>query len=175
MASPARGIAFYFPIILYYVIIHFFTYPPMRHAKSCGILVMRTQPQLSFLLMQQHSQRYDLPKGHIEAGEDELDCALRELDEETGIPATAIHLDMAFRFSNTYTTHYNKFGNEKIDKTVIIFLGWLMEEVTIKLSEHGSYQWVRWNPPHIIQKKTINPVLEELDRYFKEDSTRIIC
>ncbi|MCP2729526.1 bis(5'-nucleosyl)-tetraphosphatase [Limnofasciculus baicalensis] len=147
----------------------------MRHVKSCGILVMRTQPQLSFLLMQQHSQRYDLPKGHIEVGEDELGCALRELYEETGIPATAIHLDFAFRFTNSYTTHYNKFGNEKIEKTVVIFLGWLMEEVTVTLSEHGSYQWVNWNPPHIIQKKMINPLLEQLDKYFQEDRTRIIC
>lgn len=175
MASPAFGIAFYFAIILYYVIIQFLTYPPMRHAKSCGILVMRTQPQLSFLLMQQHSQRHDLPKGHIEAGEDELGCALRELYEETGIPATAIHLDLAFRFSNTYTTRYKKFGHKKIDKTVVIFLGWLMEEVNVKLTEHCSYQWVTWNPPHIIQEKTINPLLEQLDRYFQEDRRRIIC
>ena len=174
MAKPATGIAFYFPTILYYVIIQFFTYPAMRHVKSCGILVMRPQPQLSFLLMQQHSQRYDLPKGHIEAGENELDCALRELYEETGIPASAIHLDMAFRFSNTYKTRYKQFGNEKIEKTVVIFLGWLMEEVTVKLSEHSGYEWVNWNPPHIIHQKVINPLLEQLEQYFHKDKTRII-
>ena len=52
----------------------------MRKLKSCGVIVMRTKPQLSFLLMQ-HPDRYDLPKGHIEAGEAEWDCALRELYE----------------------------------------------------------------------------------------------
>ncbi|HEY9596080.1 MAG TPA: DNA mismatch repair protein MutT, partial [Cyanophyceae cyanobacterium] len=41
----------------------------MQHVKSCGFIVMRTKPQLSFLLMQKPN-RYDLPKGHIEAGED---------------------------------------------------------------------------------------------------------
>ena len=51
----------------------------MRQKKSCGFIVMRKNPQLSFLLMQKNSRRYDLPKGHIEPGETELECAIREI------------------------------------------------------------------------------------------------
>jgi 8-oxo-dGTP pyrophosphatase MutT (NUDIX family) len=144
----------------------------MRKLKSCGVIVMRTKPQLSFLLMQ-HPDRYDLPKGHIEAGETEWDCALRELYEETGIEASNLHLDEAFRFTITYQTRYKRFADETIDKTLVIFLGWLQQEVNIKLTEHDSYTWVEWNPPHAIQKKTIDPLLEQLEQYFQESKFKI--
>jgi bis(5'-nucleosidyl)-tetraphosphatase len=139
---------------------------PMRDVKSCGIIVMRSEPNLSFLLMQKPN-RYDLPKGHMETGEDELNCALRELYEETGIAANAIELDESFRFADTYQTRYKRFGKQKVNKTVVIFLGWLKEEVSIKLTEHISYTWVNWNPPHSIQIKTIDPLLQQLDEYLK--------
>lgn len=42
--------------------------------KSCGFFVMK--PDQSFLLMK-HKDRYDLPKGHMEAGESELQTAKR--------------------------------------------------------------------------------------------------
>lgn len=145
----------------------------MRKVKSCGVFVMRSQPQLSFLLLIKPTSRYDLPKGHIEFGEDELTCALRELYEETGIEASTLLLDKAFRFTTTYQTRSQRFHSEIIEKTVVIFLGWLKQEVKVKLSEHGSYTWVEWNPPHAIQKKTIDPLLGELEQYFQENSLEV--
>ena len=62
----------------------------MRKVKSCGVLVLSADER-SFLLMR-HRNRWDLPKGHIEPDESELDCALRELREETGISADQIEL-----------------------------------------------------------------------------------
>ncbi|MGL4880559.1 MAG: NUDIX domain-containing protein, partial [Waterburya sp.] len=50
----------------------------MEKVKSCGIICFTRTQQPSFLLMKR-SHRYDLPKGHIEPGETELQCALREL------------------------------------------------------------------------------------------------
>lgn len=139
----------------------------MRQIKSCGVFVMRTQPQLSFLLMQKPT-RYDLPKGHIEPGEDELGCALRELYEETGIKASALHLDEAFRFTTIYQIRSKRFGNETVEKTLVMFLGWLKRDVKIKLSEHKGYSWVEWNPPHLIQEKTIDPILKELENSWSD-------
>jgi 8-oxo-dGTP pyrophosphatase MutT (NUDIX family) len=145
----------------------------MHKIKSCGVIVMRTKPQLSFLLLMKHPTRYDLPKGHIEAGETEWDCARRELYEETGIEASNLHLDDAFRFTITYQTRSQRFADEIIDKTLVIFMGWLQQEVNIKLTEHDSYTWVEWNPPHAIQQKTIDPLLEQLEQYFQESKFRI--
>jgi len=145
----------------------------MRQKKSCGVIVMRPKPQMSFLLMR-HPNRYDLPKGHVEGDEDEWGCALRELYEETGIQASDLHLDQDFRFTVTYQTNDKKLNDEIVEKTVVIFLGWLKHKVKIKLTEHSGYKWVKWKPPHVIQKKTIDPLLVELEKYFLEDSFRLL-
>ncbi|PLZ89503.1 bis(5'-nucleosyl)-tetraphosphatase [Fischerella thermalis] len=137
----------------------------MRKIKSCGVLVIRSQPQMSFLLLLK-SNRYDLPKGHIETGEDEISCALRELLEETGIGINDIELDHKFQFHVTYLVKSKRTQNKKAEKKVVIFLAWLKNEVLIKTSEHSGYVWVEWKPPHAIQPKTIDPLLQELEKYL---------
>ena len=74
----------------------------MKKTKACGVLVFRRQPQLSFLLMK-HPHRYDLPKGHIEEGETEEQCALREMWEETGISFHSVRLQPGFRYSRQFS------------------------------------------------------------------------
>jgi len=141
----------------------------MPKAKSCGVFVMRKQPQTSFLLMLNEPNSkyiYDIPKGHIEFGEDEVSCALRELFEETGIAPKDIDLDTNFRYTETSHTSYKGFKGEKVEKTLVIFLGWLKHEIDLKLTEHSGYQWIDWNPPHLIQETTINPLLLQLDKYL---------
>ncbi len=141
----------------------------MRKTKACGVIVMRKQPQIGFLLMLKNPKSkhiYDIPKGHIEFGEDEVSCALRELSEETGIALKDIDLDTNFRYTESYHTRYKRFEGEKVEKTLVIFLGWLKHEVDLKLTEHSGYQWMNWNPPHRIQKKTINPLLAQLEKYL---------
>ncbi|MCP6762022.1 MAG: NUDIX domain-containing protein [Fischerella sp. CENA71] len=137
----------------------------MREIKSCGVLVMRSQPQMSFLLLLKPN-RYDLPKGHIETGEDDISCALRELFEETGIRANDIELDQQFRFHVSYLVKSKRTQNKKAEKKVVIFLAWLKNEVLIKTTEHSGFMWVEWNPPHTIQQKTIDPLLQELEKYL---------
>ena len=132
-------------------------------------MVMRKQPQIGFLLMLKNpgsKNLYDIPKGHIEFAEDEVSCALRELSEETGIVLQDIDLDTNFRYTDTYYTRYKRFKGEKVEKTLVIFLGWLKYEVDLQLTEHSGYRWVDWNPPHMIQEKTINPLLMQLDKYL---------
>lgn len=139
----------------------------MRKLKSCGVLIFRKSPKKSFLLMK-HPHRYDLPKGHIKDGETEMDCALRELEEETGFSKEQIQLDADFRFELTYRAKYRRFGGELVEKTVVIFLAWLRkDDVEPKPTEHGSYEWFDWNPPHRIQTKTIDPLLTEVESHFR--------
>ena len=55
--------------------------------KSCGIVLFHSE---DFLLIQ-HSVKlgekghWDFPKGHMERGETEIQTALREVEEETGL------------------------------------------------------------------------------------------
>ena len=137
----------------------------MRELYSYGVLVVRGDPIDSFLLMQ-HPTRWDFPKGHIDAGETEVECALRELFEETGICSDDIQLDPDFRFSTSYTVQPKKFPGETCHKTTTMFLGRLIHDVEIRITEHLGFRWQKWDPPHAIQSETIDPCLAALDAYL---------
>ena len=111
----------------------------MLQVKSCGVIVFRRTPELSFLLMK-HSHRYDLPKGHTEEGETELETALREMWEETGIPPEEVKLDPEFRYEEKYFPVEPRFGNERVEKTLVIFLGWISKNFPIAVTEHAGHQ-----------------------------------
>jgi len=131
----------------------------MPQTKACGFLIVKGDPIQSFLLMK-HPKRWDLPKGHVDEGETEMQCALRELEEETGITAGDITVDPNFRYQLQYVVNYKKkFGGEDALKTVVYFLARLDKEVELNLTEHGDAQWFAWDPPHLIQEQTINPLL----------------
>lgn len=135
--------------------------PPL---KSCGVLVVRAGPTRpwtirEFLLMQ-HPDRWDLPKGHVDPGETlETETALRELEEETGIPPEAVELDPGFRFELQYPVVSRRTAGRKELKTLVILLGRLLREVEIRTTEHAGCRWFPWRPPHAIQAQTIDPLL----------------
>lgn len=135
----------------------------MNVSKSCGVLIIRGEPIREFLLMR-HADRWDLPKGHVDAGESEVQCALRELVEETGIAAADVELVNGFRFTTQYPVRAKNSG-EVYDKTLVIFLARLKRDVPIVLSEHIGYEWFAWSPPHRIQAFTIDPLLAEVERF----------
>ena len=136
----------------------------MREIKACGVLVLRGDPVQAFLLMK-HRDRWDLPKGHVDENETDIACALRELQEETGIAAADIELDPDFCFTTIYDVQSKRFG-EACRKTLVVFLARLQRDVPIVLSEHPGYQWFFWNPPHRIQAQTIDPLLAAVERHL---------
>jgi 8-oxo-dGTP pyrophosphatase MutT (NUDIX family) len=139
----------------------------MRQVKSCGVLVFRREPEPAFLLMR-HPDRFDLPKGHVIEGESEVECAYRELVEETGFAEADVRLQDGFRFTNTYRFPSKRFG-KTVEKTVVIFLGWLERDREVVLSEHEGHEWFRWQPPHrSIEPKTVDALLAAVERFFTE-------
>jgi len=136
----------------------------MPQSKACGFLIVKGHPIESFLLMR-HPSRWDLPKGHVDAGETDMQCALRELEEETGITQSQIEIDPEFRFTLQYIVNYKRYDNQDYLKTVVLFLARLKQDVTIQVTEHGDFQWFDWNPPHDIQEKTINPLLASVAKH----------
>jgi len=154
----------------------------LRQIKSCGILLFanfREEGQLvrKFLLMK-HADRYDLPKGHVELGETELQCARREFWEETGIDADRVSIDPDFLYTDTYYPTYRRFGGEKVAKTLCMFLGEIKQDegvdekdkaidMTVRPTEHAGYEWIEWKPPHSIQKTAIDPLLASIHIYLQ--------
>lgn len=136
--------------------------------KSCGFLILRGSPVQQFLLMR-HPDRWDLPKGHVDSGESDLECALRELQEETSISKDDIVLDPAFRFTHHYSVR-RKRDKVLCDKTLVIFLANLIRDVKIVSTEHDSHAWWTWAPPHAIQAQTIDPLLASVAEYLERPS-----
>lgn len=161
----------------------------MGKLKSCGFLIFRdiltneaeegsTSPasnsylpeasdRVSFLLLK-HPNRWDLPKGHVDPGETNMECALRELEEETGIQAEDLIVDPNFKFKQKYMVTSKRTKGKPKKKKLIIYAAKLVRPVELKLTEHGGSQWFNWDPPHSIQKKTIDPLLAEIQSYWQE-------
>jgi bis(5'-nucleosidyl)-tetraphosphatase len=149
----------------------------MEPIKACGVLLFRREPELSFLLMR-HADRWDLPKGHLDPGESEVQCALRELEEESGIQAGDVRLDPGFRFTINYLVpgHAQPPGREASKqlrpKQLVVFLGQLLRPAPIRLSEHLGSEWFRWAPPHAIQPQTIDTLLASVAQFWDEQGPK---
>lgn len=112
----------------------------------------------------EHARRWDLPKGHVDPGETELECALREFEEETGIDRGEIKLRNKFLYEDCYLVKNWKGRGANVEKRLVIFLAKLKKGISGKVvpTEHIGYEWMDWNPPHDIQDKTINPLLRQV-------------
>lgn len=118
-----------------------------------------------------HYNRLDLPKGHIEEDENDMQCALREFNEETGINPAKIEVDESFKFEEVYYPTYASHGRKaQIKKTLVVFLADLINDQQIKVSEHIGFEWHTWSPPHKIQHYTIDPLLSKVEKHFMEKS-----
>ena len=103
--------------------------------KSCGVLPYRmVNGQQEFLLVfETYSKCWSLPKGHIEAGETDVQTALRELYEETGLTAT---LDTSRCASIEYPI--SSFAR----KQVAFFLGEVTGVPKVREGEIDKFKWV---------------------------------
>ena len=138
-----------------------------RRVKACGVLCFQDSPERLFLLMK-HLDRWDLPKGHIKRGETELDCALREFEEETGINSNQLTLDPNYRFEIQREFRSERFNGKLVCKSYVIFLGSVQGDVEIIPTEHPDYQWTHWQPPHQISEWLVDPLLQDVEQYFAQ-------
>lgn len=99
---------------MYFALKEMVTY--MTYEKSCGAIVYRKHYGNTEILLIKHinSGHWSFPKGHVEEGENEMETALREVREETGID---ILIDPTFRETVTY------FPRKDTQKVVVYFIG----------------------------------------------------
>ena len=108
--------------------------------KSCGVVLFNSEK----VLLLRHSSissreggHWDFPKGHIDDGETEIQTALRELEEETGIA----HVNVIDGFRDTITYTFSG-GQEQIGKEVVFFLATTKESKVNLSHEHIDYSWL---------------------------------
>lgn len=108
--------------------------------KSCGVVVFRQDPGARvYLLLHYEEGHWDFPKGHVEKGESEVQTALRELAEETGIRESGIRLVPGFRERIEYSYTYK---GRHMHKEVFFFLG-SATSADIRISrEHIGFVWL---------------------------------
>lgn len=102
--------------------------------KSCGVLPYRiVGGKREFLLVfESYSKCWSLPKGHIEMGETDIQTALRELMEETGLTAK---LDTSRCASIEYPI------SDFARKEVTFYLGQVEGEPRVRDGEIERYKW----------------------------------
>lgn len=143
----------------------------MKTPRSCGFLIVKGDPVKSFLLMK-HPRRWDIPKGHVDPGETDEQCALRELIEETGIAESDLKIYEDFRYEVSYKVSGKRYGarDTEVDKTLLVYLAELINDVKIEVTEHEGYEWMDWSPPHVIQERAIDPLMRSVEEYFATKS-----
>ncbi|MDX2096315.1 MAG: NUDIX domain-containing protein [Leptolyngbyaceae cyanobacterium bins.59] len=106
---------------------------------SYGIIPIRHEANTPlFLLIQHHAGHWGFPKGHAESGENAVEAACREFEEETGILSYQLLGENAFSEHYWFTRH-----SHTVEKTVTYYLA-LVEssQVFCQAAEIKDYAWV---------------------------------
>ncbi len=110
----------------------------MREEMSAGFVVVDGR---DVLLLGHRDGHPDFPKGHVEKGENALDAAYRELEEETGIAREMVELVPEFRHEMEY---FFRDGNELVRKRVVFFLGKAREGARKAARNSREHEWLEW-------------------------------
>jgi bis(5'-nucleosidyl)-tetraphosphatase len=107
--------------------------------RSAGVVVYHPENgSARYLLLRNDKSKYDLPKGNIERGESELNAAVREAKEETGLR----NIQLVEGFSEKITYFYLRPGGMKVHKSVQYYLGSTDDTRVIVSSEHTGFKWL---------------------------------
>jgi 8-oxo-dGTP pyrophosphatase MutT (NUDIX family) len=107
--------------------------------RAAGCVVFRRTPQGVRYLVLRAFNNWDFPKGLVETGEEQLDCAKREVEEETGL--TGLDFPFGDEFMETLPYAGRKVARYYLAQTEQV-------EIELPLSpelgrrEHHEYRWV---------------------------------
>ncbi|HTH14517.1 MAG TPA: NUDIX domain-containing protein [Spirochaetia bacterium] len=135
----------------------------MTKTVACGAVIYRKhRGQVLFLLLKHaNGGHWSLAKGHVESGETEVQTALREIDEETGL---SVKLRAGFRETIRYSP------SPSIEKTVIFFLGKAKsKKLKLQKSEILNAVWLELDDAlHLVTHKDTAEVLRRALGYLTD-------
>ena len=101
---------------------------------------MYNKNDILYLLLNYVSSHWDFPKGNKEKDETDIETAIRETKEETGIS------DLVFINGFKKNVFYNyKRNNILISKKVIYYLAKTNTSTVVLSNEHTGYKWYTYN------------------------------
>lgn len=105
----------------------------MKQEKSCGCIVLDKR---TVLLIKHNSGHWDFPKGHVEGEESEVETAIREVKEETGLD---VHIQKKHRYATRYMP------KSDVEKEVVFFLAKKKKGIEVpQMEEVERVEWVSW-------------------------------
>lgn len=129
----------------------------MEKEKSCGVVIYNDKKEV-LVLKHRSGNHYDFCKGHIEDNETEIQCALREVKEETGLD---VFIRPGFKVYTHYVINYQSY------KTVCWFTGEKHNDLSIQISEISEYRWLNYEQAlNTITYETSKNVLREWYRFM---------
>jgi 8-oxo-dGTP pyrophosphatase MutT (NUDIX family) len=128
-----------------------------KHPRAAGAVVFRRTDSGVRLLVLRAYKNWDFPKGMVDAGEDQLDAAKRELAEETGLS------EVEFPFGEEHRETLPYSGN----KVARYYLAETSEhDIELPVSpelgrpEHHEYRWVSFDEAEEMLPPRLAVVLE---------------
>ena len=126
--------------------------------RAAGGIVFKNDAVLSIFRL----NRWDFPKGHVEAGETDTEAALREVTEETGIDELTIEKDL----NHTYHIFRDKDQDFVLKETHWYQMRTASEKSPIPQTEEGIHlaKWIPFSQRNIIIENTYPAIVELLER-----------
>lgn len=111
-------------------------------------------------------QHWQFPRGGVEAGESDEECAVRELIEETGLRLVRLHPEW-----ESVINYAVRIQQHTLERTIVYFLGEVAGKVVIDPAEHSEFRWVNAQEARRLLMKTSPeqlPVLDAMLAYLVE-------
>jgi 8-oxo-dGTP pyrophosphatase MutT (NUDIX family) len=131
-------------------------------ALSAGIVIVRKEEQGWKYLFLRAYRNWDFPKGVVETGEDPLETARRESDEEAGISDLNFRWGHVYKETDPYTGPFNR--RKKIARYYIAET--MQSKVTLSVNpelgkpEHHEYRWLTFDELKKLSPKRLLPIIE---------------
>jgi len=139
---------------------------PRSTRLSAGVVVVRQAEEGWRFLLLRAFNHWDFPKGMVEAGEEPLDAAVREVREESLID----DLDFAWGLASTRTGPYSH------GKVACYYVAvTCTQEVTLPVNpelgrpEHNEFRWVDYDEAVALVSPRVKPVLRWAARVMNLD------
>ncbi len=105
----------------------------MNSEKSVGCIIVNNENKV-LVVYEKFAKFWGFPKGHVEANENEVQTATREVKEEVGLDVV---IDTNYRYEINYLVK-----DGKVNKTVVFYKASLINDI-VKLQEEEilDYKW----------------------------------
>lgn len=141
----------------------------VRANSAGGIVYAYFGGELKILIIQhRHAHHWSIPKGYVEPGEATIDAAVREVEEETGVPTKVIDF---LDFSDIWMTLADHRLHRKLHAYLLKALNTTLDPAKFDPDEQmiGAVCWV--TPAEALKRiryKNIRPLIRKAEERLKE-------